>query len=558
MTERRKVVAVGLDGLSLDLIQPWIESGDLPFFRRVLEAGASGPLKTVFPPVTAAAWSSIVTGRNPARHGIFEFLQRAPGETVRRAVNASFMQGETLWDVLSRNGRRVCVVNIPVTFPPREVNGWMVSGFLTPQGNREFTYPASLLDDLESRFGPYQLYHHEVYRPAGVQKVIDELHSMLDFRRRTGLHLLEAEDWDLFVINFLGTDRVQHELWHLWDESHFRHSPGESGKYLEGVKDFFRSLDSTLEEFSRSAGPDSHFMLFSDHGLGPLEYFVNFNIWLLKRGYLKLKRNPVTLLKSALFFGGLTPSLIYRIAMHTGLAKLRLKGGLGQRRKVINLMKLFFLSMSDVDWSRTRAWSEGNYGQIFINLEGRDPRGIVGSGAEYDELVGQISSDLLETVDPRTGEKLIGEIFDRDKYFDGPLAGMAPDVSFTMRDMRYKALGVMDFGSRHFIEEAFGNSGDHRMHGLFTLTGPGVRGGETLEGARVLDVTPTILYLLGVPIPDDVDGKVIDGAFDESYIAGHEAAYSTAVTRREGGTRGLDESEDQEIKERLKSLGYLG
>jgi predicted AlkP superfamily phosphohydrolase/phosphomutase len=558
MVERSRVVAIGLDGLPLDLIQPWIDAGELPFLKEYSKNGILGRLKTVFPPVTATAWSSINTGKNPGKHGIFEFLQRVPGEKERQAVNSTFIDGETIWDVLSRQGRRVCVVNVPVTFPPRPVNGILISGFLTPRGNRDFTWPPSLLREMEERFGTYQLYHHEVYRAGGVQKVIDELNFMLDFRGRTGLHLLQSEAWDFFIINFLGTDRVQHELWHIWDESHHLHSPRESGRYREKIMDFFRSLDKTLEEFSRAAGPETHMMLFSDHGMGILEYFVNFNTWLMEKGYLKLKRTPPTALKKALFFGGFTPAFTYRMAMYCGMAKLRLKGGLGQRRKVIDLMRRIFLSMDNVDWKKTVAYSQGNYGQIFINLQGREPEGVVSRGEEYERILAGLKKDLEEMVDPRNGQRLVDEVFRREDIYSGPHTEMAPDISFSMRDMRYKALGVMEFSSRHFVEKAFGNSGDHRMHGLLALKGKGVKGEFPDIEARVTDIMPTILYLLGVPIPDDLDGRVLTELFESQFIQEREVSFSAAVQNGSSEGSRLDETENRDIQERLKNLGYLG
>jgi len=273
---------------------------------------------------------------------------------------------------------------------------------------------------------------------------------------------------------------------------------------------------------------------------------------------LRLKGDSITRAKYALFSRGFTPGLLYKLAMKLGLAKLRLSGGLVQRHKLIRLLKAVFLSMSSVDWSSTKAYSRGNYGQIFINLKGREPQGIVEPGREYEELRDEIIHDLRQFRDPQTGEKIIGEILTKEEFYNGPYVDKAPDISFIARDMRYKPLGILEFASRHLIEDTFGNSGDHRMNGLIALMGEGIKANEIISGAQIIDVAPTILHLLGLPVPVDMDGKVLKEALREDLLASHPVRYTEAPEGRGGQAGAYSQEESELIEERLKALGYWG
>ena len=555
---RRKVLVIGLDGATLDLLNPLVEEGEFPILKKMFENGVVGELRTVFPPVTAAAWASFMTGKNPGKHRIFEFLLRKDGSFDREPVSADTCSGQAIWDLVSNVGKKVGVVNVPVTYPPRQVNGFLISGMLTPPGDERFSFPKTLLPDLERRFGKYRLLHTEVYSPGRVGDVIEELFQVFEYRLKTSRYLLEHHDWDFFMVHFAGIDRLQHELWHIFDPTHPRHDPDEAAKFGSRIMSFFREMDTGLQQLVQSAGEEAVVILMSDHGFGPIHKFVNFNIWLMESGYLKLKEDFVTRVKYALFSKGFTPGLLYKLAMKLGLAKLRLSGGLVQRHKLIRLLKAMFLSMSSVDWSRTRAYSRGNYGQMFINLKGREPQGIVEPGREYEELCDEIIHDLRQLRDPQTGEKIIGEILTKEEFYNGPYVDKAPDISFIARDMRYKPLGILEFASRHLIEDTFGNSGDHRMNGLIALMGEGIRENEIISGAQIIDVAPTILYLLGLPVPVDMDGRVLKEALQEGLLASHPVRYAEAPEGRGGQAGTYSQEESALIEERLKGLGYWG
>lgn len=554
----RRVLVIGLDGATLDLLNPLVKEGQLPVLKKMFESGVVGELRTVFPPVTAAAWASFMTGKNPGKHGIFEFLLRQAESFDREPVSADMCSGQAIWDLVSKAGKKVGVINVPVTYPPRQVNGFLISGMLTPPGDKHFSYPKTLIPELERKFGKYRLLHTEVYSPGRVGHVIEELFQVFEYRLKTSRYLLEHHDWDFFMVHFGGIDRLQHELWHIFDPTHPKHDPHEAAKFEGRIMFFLKEVDGGLQQLIQSAGQGTVVILMSDHGFGPIHKFVNFNIWLMESGYLRLKQDFVTKAKYALFNRGFTPGLLYKLAMELGLAKLRLSGGLVQRHKLIRLLKAMFLSMSSVDWSRTRAYSRGNYGQIFINLKGREPQGIVEPGREYEELRNEIIRDLRQFRDPQTGEKIIGDISTKEELYNGPHVDKAPDISFLARDMRYKPLGILEFASCHIIEDAFGNSGDHRMNGLIALMGDGIRENEIIAGAQIIDVAPTILHLLGLPVPVDMDGKVLREALQDDLLASNPVLYAEAPEGRGGQAGTYSQEESALIEERLKGLGYWG
>ena len=562
-----RVLILGLDGSTWDLFSKFAEDGTMPRLAELLKRGTSSDLVTLVPPVTAISWTSFFTGLNPGKHGVFEFLLRRRGlsenaVTARNPfgeipVNSTLRDGKPIWEIAGDAGLKSAVLSVPITYPPEEVDGCMISGFLTPFGKRDFTHPPELLDDIEKRFGPYRLYHRQVYSKRGVGLVLDELFDVLDYNVKVTRHLMGNMDWNLFFSHFWGTDRAQHELWHLLDESHPRYDAAESAKHGPRLKRFFTELDRGVAEIIEDAG-DANVIIASDHGFGPIHTFLAFNVWLLDKGYLRLKSDPGTLLKRLAYRLGLTPVMFYRLSMALGLARLRLSGGFHSRHKMQMMLDRFFLSLSNVDWSRTRAYSRGNYGQVFINLKGREPQGSVEPGREYEEVRQSIKRDLLATRDDKTGEPMFKDIYMREEIYDGPYLEEAPDIVFLPRDMRNKALGTLDFTSNRFDFPVYGNSGDHRMDGIFLGLGPAFRKGARLEPLSVLDVAPTVLHLLGLPVPKQMDGKVAAGALDGDYMAKNPVreADMELLGRARGSALSAGDSDD--IRKRLEGIGYIG
>jgi predicted AlkP superfamily phosphohydrolase/phosphomutase len=557
----KRVLFIGLDGSTFDLLDPLMQRGLMPRLTKLIAEGVRGPLETTIPPITPTAWVSWMTGKNPGKHGIFEFLLRPKGSSALPDVPVSSRarDGLPFWDVLGQLGKRAIVTNVPCTYPPAIQNGIMISDFLTPRGRRDFAYPSELLDEIEERFGPYQLYITEVYSRGNVDRILDQLFDELEYKTKVNRYLIDNYEWDIFATHYWGTDRFQHELWHLVDESHPFFNRREHDAHIDRINEYWNTVDSKLGELFDAVGADTTVYMGSDHGFGPIKRFLCFNVWLLKEGLLVLKGDAMTRVKRALFRLGLTPDLAYRSAMKLGLAHLRLSVGVTNRSSLMKLANSLMLSLDDVDWSRTVAFSKGNYGQIYINLKGREANGIVEPGPEYERVLAQVMEKLRSLVDPASGRQLIGSIWRREDLYEGPHCDEAPDIQFLPADMTDKPLGTLDLTSNKFIAPVYGNSGDHRMNGIFIGRGPEIRPGSTISGARIIDYAPTILHSFGVEVPSDMDGRVLEAIFTDPFmrenpvrISGSEALLEAA------GAGGMTDEESEEIRRRLRGLGYLG
>jgi len=555
---QNKVLVVGLDGICFDLLRPWIDAGHLPVLREMTLKGAFGALESAIPPITPVCWTTFMTGKNPGRHGVYEFLLRTGSGIEEVPVDSSRRNGSTLWEILGRSGKKSIVLNVPVTFPPTELNGLMVSGFLTPRGNTNFTYPSQLREEIENKFGPYKLYLNEAYVPGRAEIIVQELTESLDYKCRVARYLMQKHPWNFFMVHILGTDRIQHELMHLIDPAHPNRREQEARDHGGKILDYFRRVDKELGRLMETAGPKTTTIVMSDHGSGPIYKFMHFNVWLLEGGFIRLKPGVLTRLKHALFKAGITPETAYKFASKFKMGSKRVNVDLEKRSSMIKLLNRFFLSSDDIDWSRTRAFSKGNYGQMFVNLKGREENGSVGPGEEYEAVRAEIIEKLKEITDPETGENIIGPIYKGEDIYEGPFAPRAPDVFFLPRDMSYHALGTFEFMAHKFLRPVYGLSGDHRMNGVFLAKGPQVKAPNEVKDIHLMDIAATVLYLLGEAVPEDMDGMARTDIFTDDFVAANPLRYCGGDKETTDKGEGLNSDEAEEIKRRLKALGYLG
>ena len=556
MESARRVWVLGLDGATLDLVRPWAEQGQLPVLGRLMRGGVSGPLRSTYPPLTGPAWASFMTGMTPARHGVLEFFRRQPG-TYRQVLNSyRDIDGRPLWRLLSEAGKRVCVIGVPMTYPPEPVNGCMISGLLTPAGRRDFVSPAGLLDELEAHLGTYRLRHDEKYRRGAPEPFIREQYDILENNIQAALYLMQKEPWDFFMLHLLGSDRMQHEFWHLLDPSHPQHDPVERRRYGDVLLEFFKQMDEGIGRLVDLVGDDVAILVMSDHGFGPVRKFVNFNTWLLQQGLMRLKLGPKTALRRLLYRLGINYNTAAHWVLKLGFGRQAMEIG-RQRRE--ELQRQLFLSLDDVDWPRTKVYSVGNFGQMFVNLKGREPQGCVLPGAEYEALLDDLERRLWAMTDPDTGRAVVGEIFRRGDLYDGPHAEESPDLMFLTRDMEYKAMGLSDFSSHRVFDPVYGTTGHHRMDGLMIVHAAGVvREGEAFEGARICDLAPTILYLMGQPVPAEMDGRALLDLFTPGFRQAHQVTYLEARDSSSGDDgSAYSEEEQAEMRDMLQALGYV-
>ena len=236
-------------------------------------------------------------------------------------------------------------------------------------------------------------------------------------------------EWDLFMFDLMATDRIQHELWHVWDLTH-RAARGRERSWrpcVPGCVEFWKTLDRGIGAIDAELPPDAALLLMSDHGFGPIEWYVNFNVWLLERGYIALQDSFYVRQKHWFYRRGVTPEWIYDLMSRLGPGRATGSAGSGASRSSLldRLGESVFLSRRHIDWSRTRAYAQGNFGQIFLNLKGRQPQGCV-EPEDARPLLDDLKAGLLEIPHPETGEPLVERVYERDELYHGPHAAPRP------------------------------------------------------------------------------------------------------------------------------------
>jgi predicted AlkP superfamily phosphohydrolase/phosphomutase len=554
---RKRTLVIGLDGATFDLLGPWIQRGLLANLQKIKEKGVCCELATVFPPVTPAAWTSFMTGKNPGKHGVFDFLYRKDGTYDMAPCNGDVIDGAAVWEELGRAGKKVIVINVPMTYPPREVNGSLVTGLDTPRSRpphlTNYTFPPELRDEIRGWVGDYIIHPREIYRRGRVDKLLKELHASLEKRAEVVKRLMRRTPWDFCMVVFSETDKIQHDLWHLMDETHPLHDREESERYKGEFVDFFRAVDSKVGMLMEEAGQETSVFIISDHGQGPIYKWIYLNNWLIHMGFMRLKSDPVSLLKRLSFAAGLTPSNIYNFLTHLGFSKARVSQGDRYR-----LISRFFLSVNNIDWTRTVAYSAGHVGQVYINLEGREPKGIVKPGREYKEVRERIKDALLSWRDPENGQAVVEDVYYKEELYTGKYMDRAADILFMPTRLEYWTLGVSSFISNRIMGPAFGNSSNHRMNGILMAMGPHIRPGVEVQGANIMDVAPTILYDQGIAIRRDMDGKVLTEIFLDEFLRENPVRITDYAPSTGPKAPSYSEEEEREILDRLKDLGYLG
>lgn len=542
-----RVLVIGIDGGTLDLIGPWAHQGYLPTVGRLMAEGACGTLQSTLPPVTSPAWPTFATGKNPGKHGVFDFIRPTGGEF--EMVNSTSIRARTLWRILSDAGRRVGLINVPITYPPTPVNGFMVSGMLSPRSG-SIAHPPGLLEPYRAELGPYIVTPAVQYKEGGEDPFIDDLLEMVRQRGRYALRLMADQRWDFLMVHFQATDILQHAFWKFVDPTHPRHNPRAAARFLPRMRQVFQQMDEEIGRLLQQLDEETTVIVMSDHGFGPLHWVVNLNLLLLEAGLLQLRRDPLTRLRAGLFRAGLTPASAWHLIERVGLQNYVWFVSKSTRNKVVSK----FLSFDDVDWSRTVAYSIGHVGQVYVNLRGREPHGIVEPGAHQDEVRQQVTEALQTLRHPESGRPLLDRVIPGDEVAHGPYAHQGPDLHVVFDGYRAIAFPLFATDSRLITRQIRGDSGCHRMDGLLIAWGAEVRSGRIAEGARITDLAPTILHLLGLPVPADMDGQVLTSLLTLARPVEIEEVAPVELDAEAG----LSAEDSAEVENRLRSLGYLG
>ncbi len=476
-----RTLVLGWDGAPYDRISQWVEEGKLRNFRNLANRGSFGPLRTTELTISSCAWTTMVTGKNAGKHGVFDFFgtKFMDNSYFREPIDSRWRRADALWNYMTKNGYRIGVVNVPITYPVDKVSGFMVGGMMSPSVDAKgFTYPPNLLKDYP-RLGEYRI-DIEGAKHLDRDKFIYEVNKTIEERYNLFRYLMEKEDVDLFFGVFTSSDRFSHYMWHFFDKNHpYRKNESEEEirKYENSLLELYQKLDEYLGDLIDTFGADN-VLVVSDHGFASIYKYFEFNKWLYKKGYLEFK-----------------PREEWEELKH---------GKLNPKRTYI---------YGKVRWERSVAYMIGKRGSVYINLKGREPKGIV-EKSEYEDLVEELIREIKKIKDPETGEYIVEDALPRDAIFSGPYVDEAPDILTFFKD-KYASIGyIVDLDSEELFilndrPDLELELGIERYSGIILASGSNYRHSH-VEDAWIGDITPTLLYSYGIGPFEDMDGKVLD------------------------------------------------
>jgi predicted AlkP superfamily phosphohydrolase/phosphomutase len=556
-----RILVLGLDGATFDLMHPWMEQGHLPWLAKLARAGAQSPLESTIPPITPCAWSSFMTGKNPGKHGLFDFVEPLPERKGFRFTNASSRQAETLWGYLSRQGRRVGVINVPMTYPPESVNGYLLSGLDTPNEDSLYCHPAELREELKSQAIPYRIdvqHLGNMRTDARRDLRLNELGDVESIRTKALAYLRERYPADFTMLVYTATDQVQHHFWHYMDPRHDKFDARGAERYRHAIRDVYVHIDRLIGSLIDQVDEQTIVIIMSDHGFGPTTNVrIRLNQALEHRGLLSFagERGSKRAFRSLAGFA----DRVLRSTLSNG-AKRYLAGRLPK-------LRVWFENLDEapIDWARTRAYSNEAFRAspaVWLNS--------TAGGTASDELLREAEQALGELKDPGTGKPAIRRVYRTRDLYQGPLVDRAPELipswwedGFLLEQSQPGRDPATDVErSKEPITGGVEFAGSHRLHGVFMMAGGPVRAGHVFSGARIIDVAPTVLYLMGLPIPHDMDGVPLVDALDPEFVAlrppHHETNGGSAGKPMESPAETVfTEDEARLIEERLKSMGYI-
>jgi len=455
---KTKVLIVGLDCATPQIV--FDHRDDLPVLKGLMEKGLHGRLRSSDPPITIPAWMVMTTGKDPGKLGLYGFRHRK-GDSYDQMwiANSKAVHEKRLWDIIGERGGQSCLVSVPPSYPPYPVAGNLVSCFITPPGkDKEYTYPQTLRQEIEERFGPYIF--DVVFRIEDRDQILAGIYRMTDKRFEIMDWLIRDKPWDLFMFVEIGVDRVHHAFWKYMDHEHHLYEPGN--KYENAILDYYKHLDGKVGELLRRVDEDTVVLVVSDHGAKRMKGAFCVNEWLIEQGDLVIKEKP---------------------------------------QKVVSVDDLA------IDWSKTKAWAWGGYyARVFLNVEGREPRGII-KPEDYEKEREDLTRRLRALRGPKGEEWQTKVIWPQD-YFD-EVNGEYPDLMVYFDDLYWRSAGTLGHGTMFLPENDTGpDDAVHAQEGIYILCDPKNAKTEWRD-ANILDIAPTVLDRLGIPVPADMKGKIL-------------------------------------------------
>lgn len=542
-----RVLVVGWDGATWSVARPLIAQGRLPNLARLMAEGAHGPLCSATPPITPTAWTSFFTGKNPGKHGIFDFQEMDPQSYEFRSVRADRHREKSLWQLLSEAGKRSIVIDVPYTHPARPLDGWMITGYGTPRTpGTIFTYPENLAQQMPTELRSEIRVAQPRSRFDRSDAFLAEWDEIMAGRERLLAHLVR-EPWDLFMVVFSITDNLAHALWTFVDPAHPNYYRPEGEKFRAGFFAAYERCDVLLGQLMEAAGPEAITLVMSDHGFGsvrPRQYIFQ---QLAEGGYLRYQSPP---LLGAL--GGRAMATAMRAYQELPWLREWVKNlRPGQQQSVKSALQRGNLLPSGK--TINPAHSEvipSNYGlQLWVNEQGRFAQGIV-PPAEKEKLLDELRAYLLGLRDPITNQPVIQAVYQGVALYKGSHSAEGPDLVIEFADF-YQPDGPPP-PRNPYLE------GGHIDEGILLMHGDPISA-TPLQGASLIDLAPTILHLLGQPVPSDMDGQVLQTALTPEHRRAHPV-HAGGAARMDGPTPVAPDytaEEEAAVTEQLRALGYL-
>jgi len=453
----KKVLVIGLDCAPAKIVFDRRE--ELPVLRELIENGLYGNLRSSDPPITIPAWMVMCTGKDPGKLGLYGFRHRKDYsyKDIWIATSQSIRE-RTVWDIVGEQGGQSCLVSVPPSYPPKPVAGNLISCFITPDIEKEYTFPPELRQEIEGKFGNYIF--DVVFRTDEKDKLLEQIYEMTAKRFEVMYYLVRKKPWDFFMFVEIGVDRIQHGFWKFMDKEHHLYVKGN--KYENAIMDYYKDLDRKIGELLSNIPKDTIILVTSDHGAKRMKGAFCINEWLIESGDLVVKEKPQAPVS---------------------------------------------LNDVDIDWSRSKAWGWGGYyARLFLNIEGREAQGII-SPEDYEKERDALM-EKLQSIKGVDGEEWKTQILKPQEYFK-EARGDYPDLMVYFDDLYWRSAGTLGHNTKYLLENDTGpDDAVHAQHGIYILYDPQNKMQKKVD-ASIMDIAPTVLHSMGVPIPADMEGKVI-------------------------------------------------
>jgi predicted AlkP superfamily phosphohydrolase/phosphomutase len=459
MGEKMKICVLGLDCAAPGII---FNDPSLLNIRKLMANGIYGRLESVIPPITVPAWMCMVTSQDPGSLGVYGFRNRTDySYSGLGFVSSNSIQAPAIWDQLATRGKKSIIVGLPPGYPPRKINGISVGCFLTPDTvSGEFTNPTSVKKQITELVGEYPT-DAKGFRTDDKAWLKKEIFEMSKKQWTVVRWMLKEQEWDYFHFVDIGLDRMHHGFWNYFDKEHVQYEPGSP--YESAIPEYYRWIDEQIGSVLPLLDKDTVVLVVSDHGAQRLDGGVAVNEWLVKEGLLVLEEFPKEV---------------------TPFSKLK------------------------INWAKTKVWSEGGYyARVFFNVKGREPQGVIPPG-EYDAFQNEIKAKF-EAIKDDKGRPLNSLVF-KPKEIYKSVKNVAPDLIVHFGGLYWRSIGSVGYGHIHVQENDTGpDACNHAQFGMFLLSAPNSSLRGEFQGARLLDIAPTVLELAGYEIPSAMQGKAL-------------------------------------------------